>query len=236
MNLVYVLQVVFSLIMLSYVSWLDLKSREIDEKIWLYFSPIVVFILFDYKYINVLLFAYSFSVTVVVLLLIYKYSLMGGADVFAMSILGLANSSVRPFFFPKLSVVGLEPITVILYTSIVISLSVLVNFVRNYRHTKGLPLSKRLVLAMSGRKVKVRDFLNSKFLFPLTVIDESGKEELRLTFYVDEDDKEWRERYAELVKKGVITKDTVIWVAYGLPVLPYITLGYVISLISGIPI
>ncbi len=222
--------------MLVYVSILDLKSREIDTKVWLYFSPLALFFLFDYKSLDLFLFAYSFGVTVAILFFFYKYSLMGGADVFAMIILSLANSSVRPIFFPELSEAGLEPITVILYASVVITISVLVNFFRNYKQTAGLPLSTRLVLAMSGRKVKVREFLNSKFLFPLTLIDDNGKESLRLSFYVDEDDRVWREKYAELVKKGVITEDTTIWVAYGLPVLPYITTGYVLSLIVGIPI
>jgi preflagellin peptidase FlaK len=161
---------------------------------------------------------------------------MGGADLFVMIILGLADSSVHPLFYSLFSIMGMEPLIIMLFASLIIFISAIVNFIRYYRYTTGLPMSKRIILAISGRRMKVKDFINSKFLFPLSEIDDNGNENLRTSFSVEEDDKEWRDRYAKLVANGIVSEDKMVWVAYGIPVLPFILFGYIISLIVGIPI
>jgi len=222
--------------MLVHVSILDVKYREIDTKIWLFYSPLVLFFIYNIKFLNIYLFLYSFIVTILILYFFYRLSFMGGADLFVMIILGLADSSVHPLFYSFFSIIGMEPIIIMLFASLLVFMFVIINFIRYYKYTVGLSISKRILLSISGKRMKIKDFINSKFLFPLSVIDDKGNESLRTSFSVDEDDREWRDKYTKLVLKNIINEDKVIWVAYGIPVLPFILFGYIVSLIIGIPI
>ncbi len=224
------------MLMLVHVSILDIRYREVDTKIWLFYSPLALFLIYDIRFLDIFLFLYSFIVTILILYFFYRLSFMGGADLFVMIILGLADSSVHPLFYSLFSIMGMEPLIIMLFASLIIFISAIVNFIRYYRYTTGLPMSKRIILAISGRRMKVKDFINSKFLFPLSEIDDNGNENLRTSFSVEEDDKEWRDRYAKLVANGIVSEDKMVWVAYGIPVLPFILFGYIISLIVGIPI
>ncbi|AWR96995.1 peptidase A24 [Acidianus sulfidivorans JP7] len=239
MIFIYLLQVIFTIIMLLHTSILDLKSREIDLKIWAIYSPIVIFVIFYIKSVNIFLYSYSLGISSILLYIFYRFSLMGGADIFAILISGLANAEVYPLLpvFPTsyLSKLGIEPLTIMLYSSILIFLMSLVNLIRNFNYTHGLSLSQRILIGLSAKRIKVKDFLNSEFLFPLTQIKENGEKELRTTFSIEEDDKEWREKFRELLNSGKIKEDEYIWVAYGIPVIPYILLGYILSLILGFP-
>mgnify|MGYP001772522679 CR=1 FL=1 len=236
-EVIYILQIVLTSVLLLHVTYLDLKSREIDLKIWLFYSPLVLLFLFQYKNLNIFLYLYS-AITVNVLLLVFYYiSLMGGADLFLSLILSLSNASVRPLFFEKFSIIGLEPLTILLYSSLLILLTSIGNLLRNYSYTKGYSMKLRLILALSGRRIKVKDFLNSRFLFPLTQIDESSRQiTIRTAFLVEEDDAEWRKKFSDYVQKGLIKEEDYIWVTWGVPVIPFMTLGYFISLISGLPL
>lgn len=223
--------------MLFHVTLLDIKTREVDLKIWLIYFPLVVFFVFNYDKLNLFLFLYSVFTINVLILIFYYVSLMGGADLFLSLILSFSNASVTPIFFPRFSTIGLEPLTIILYSSLLIFITSLGNFLRNLPLIRGYPAKIRLILAFSGRRIKVRDFLNSKFLFPLTQIDESsGQITIRSTFSVDEDDAEWRKRFSEYVRKGLIKEDDYIWVTWGVPVIPFIAMGYFMSLVIGLPL
>ncbi|ABP96230.1 MULTISPECIES: A24 family peptidase C-terminal domain-containing protein [Metallosphaera] len=232
---IYLLQVLLSVVMLLHTSILDLRYREVDPKIWLIYSPLIAFLYFDIHEVNLFIYLYSIVAVLAVFFGFYVISFMGGADLFAIIILGLANASVHPLLFSGLSQQGMEPLIVVLYSSVLIVLSGIINFARNFKYTSGLPLGTRLVLSFTARRIKVKQFLRSKFLFPLTEIDESGSESLRMGFSVDEDDSHWRDLYAKLVREGKLEEERYIWVAWGVPVLPFILLGYLISLVIGLP-
>jgi preflagellin peptidase FlaK len=221
--------------MLIHVSILDLKYREVDFKIWLIYLPLVLFFIFYVHRIDLFLYSYSLGVSVFVLYMFYKLSLMGGADLMAILIIGLSNPSVYPLFFPTFSELGMEPLIVILYSSISVFLVSLYNLVKYFKYTKGMPFSKRIILALSAKRIKVKDFLNSSFLFPLTQVDDNGNVTLRSTFSIEEDDKEWKQKFRKLVEERRISEDSYIWVAWGVPVLPFMLIGYLLSLILGFP-
>lgn len=237
--ILYVLQILLTLVMLIHTSILDIKYREIDLKIWAIYSPIVIFIIISIKNVNLFLYFYSMGISLVLLYVLYRLSLMGGADFFALLILGLANPITHPIYpiLPGsyLSELGIEPLLVMMYSSALIFLVSLFNFIRNFKYTSGLSLSQRILISLSAKRIKVKDFLNSKFLFPLTQINENGEKTLRTSFSIEEDDKEWREKFRNLLSEGKIKEDDYIWVAYGIPVIPYIFLGYVLSVIIGFP-
>lgn len=223
--------------MLLHTSYLDIKSREVDLKIWLFYSPLIFLFIFQYHNLSLFLFLYSVLTTNVLILIFYWLSLMGGADLFLSLILSFSNASVRPLFFSTFSSIGLEPLIVLLYSSALILLDGIVNLLRNFKYTSDYSFGTRLTLALSGKRITVKEFLNSKFLFPLTQIDEhTGTITLRTTFSVEEDDAEWRKKFKEYVEKGLIKEDDYIWVMWGVPVIPFIALGYFLSLIVGLPI
>ncbi|AOL16211.1 peptidase A24 [Sulfolobus sp. A20] len=222
--------------MLIHTSILDLKYREVDPKIWLYYVPLCVFIVFDYHYLFLPLYLYSFAIVNVLFYLLYRFSLIGGADVFLNVILGLSNSTVFPLVRSPLSVIGLEPLLIVLYASVLILLASVFNFIKQYKFTRNLPFLKRIIFALSARRIKVRDFINSKFLFPLTTINEKGEVTIRDYFSIEEDDKYWRDKYRKLVEEGKVSEDDYIWVAWGIPVIPFVLLGYFLSITVGFPI
>jgi len=43
------------------------------------------------------------------------------------------------------------------------------------------------------------------------------------------------EKYAELLERGVIKESSEIWVTWGVPVIPFFLIAYVISLVVGLP-
>ncbi|AHC50657.1 peptidase A24 [Sulfolobus acidocaldarius SUSAZ] len=236
MNLIYLLQIVLTCIMLAHTSYLDIKKREVDLKIWAIYAPLVIFFVFNYPHLNLFLYLYSVITVNLVMYFLYRFSMMGGADLILSIILSLSNATTYPIFFPSLSSEGFEPFLIILYGSIIILLSGLVNLFRNLKYTKGYSLMVRLNLAISAKRIKVKDFLSSKFLFPLTVIDEKGNQNIRTSFDVEEDDEEWRKLYREYVERGLIKEEDYIWVMWGVPVIPFFFIGYLISLVMGFPI
>ncbi|MCG2909607.1 MAG: prepilin peptidase [Stygiolobus sp.] len=222
--------------MLAHVSYLDIKTREVDLKIWLIYMPLVAFFYFDYDKLNLFLFIYSVVSTNLLIYIFYRMSLMGGADLFLSLILSFSNSVVYPLFPSYLSERGMEPLIILLYSTFLILLIGIINAVRNLKYlNENEPLSVKLVLAFSAKRMKVKDFINSKFLFPLTQIDEKGNRSIRTTFSVEEDDAEWRKKYKDYMEKGLINGDEYIWVMWGVPVIPFIALGYILSLIIGFP-
>ncbi|PVU77163.1 peptidase A24 [Sulfolobus islandicus] len=236
MTIIYYIQVFLSILMLVHTSVLDLKYREVDPKVWIYYSPLCLFIIFNFHNLFIPIYLYSFIITNLLFLVLYKLSLLGGADLFLNVILSLANSSVTSLVPSRFSIIGLEPLIIVLYSSIAIFIFSLINFIKYYRYVRNLPFSKRVLLALSAKRIKIRDFINSKFLFPLTEIKEDGSITLREYFSVEEDDKYWRELYSKLVNEGKISADMYIWVAWGIPVIPFMLIGYIISLSIGFPI
>ncbi|QKQ99684.1 peptidase A24 [Metallosphaera tengchongensis] len=221
--------------MLFHTSVLDLKYREVDPKIWLYYSPLSLFIIFNLQSLNLFIYLYSLFAVLAVFFAFYLVGFMGGADLFAIMILSLANAKTSPLFFGHFSKLGMEPLIVVLFSSALIVASGIVNFLTTFKYTAGMGLYSRLILSLTAKRVRMDKFLKSKFLFPLSVIDENGNESVRIGFSVEENDSDWRERYRELVSKGIVSPDRYIWVAWGVPVIPFIFLGYVLSLFVGIP-
>ncbi|MGC9105230.1 MAG: A24 family peptidase C-terminal domain-containing protein [Thermoprotei archaeon] len=234
--LIYPVQIAYTLVMLVVTSVFDIKYREVPNKLWIPFLPLAIFTYLEWPYVNPIVFVYSVAVSVVLLLVMAKAGLMGGADVVLILLLGLGNPIVLPPLFPRLSLLGGEAITVVIYTSVSIVLWGLVNALRNARDVSSLSGGSKWVIAFSGKKMTVGEFLKSRFYFPLTEIDESGNVRLRTHFKVEEDDAYWRKRFEVLLRRGVVREDTEIWVAWGVPVIPFFLIGYVVSLVVGLPL
>ncbi|BBG24586.1 A24 family peptidase C-terminal domain-containing protein [Sulfuracidifex tepidarius] len=237
MDALNILQVLLSLVMLAHTSYLDIKYREVNPLIWVFYSPLVIFGFLNFHYLNLFLFAYSYIITSIVILVFYYLSLLGGADLFLLIILNLANAHMNTLMGDSFLISeGIEPLIVLIYSLVPITIAGLINVLRNYRYTpQNFNLKNRLLLAFSGKQITVKKFLGSKFVFPLTEIDPEGKKQIRLSFSIDEDDSEWRKKFKELLDSGVLREEDKIWVAWGVPVIPFILLGYSVLLIIGFP-
>ena len=223
--------------MLIHTSYLDIKYREVNPKIWLIYSPLILFFFINFQRLNLFLFFYSYIISSILIFIFYYFSLLGGADLFLLLILNLANAHVRSLLGDSYFInSGMEPLIVIIYSLIPIVIVGLGNLLFNLHKTpKDLSLKTRMTLAFSGRQMTIKEFLNSKFVFPLTEIDQNGSRQVRLSFSIEEDDSEWRKRYEKLLKEGLVREDEKIWVAWGVPVIPFILLGYSLLIIFGFP-
>jgi len=234
MDWAYLVQLLGTTVMLTHVAISDLRKREVKDLVWLIYSPLLILVYFERGSFSPLIYAYTIAATSLTTFAMYKFGLMGGADVIGAAMVSALNPSVSPLFFPLLSRAGMDGLVVLLYTSLMIALTGLWNLFRNLRYTSGLPFMKRLSLAFSGRRVTVSQFINSKFLFPLT--EDPVSQELRTTFSIEEDDSQWREKFRRMLAEGKVREDTMIWVTWGVPVLTFMLFAYLLSLLIGLPV
>jgi len=80
------LRKILCLIMLTISSYEDIKTREVDDKIWIFFIPIgIIITLFEFflKFIDfsyLILYFISILIAIIVSIIIYYSKLVGGAD------------------------------------------------------------------------------------------------------------------------------------------------------------
>lgn len=215
---------------LAYASYRDLKYRDIPELTWLPAAIIALAInLYAGNYTPIRT-ALSLLPPIMVLILAFL-DMIGGADFLALLLIAIAH----PRFI-------LFPISLLtLFYSILIPLAlVLLYFIINafiYREelskircVKG----KKYYLYFLGRPMKIKEYLKSEFIYPLT-IPKSANEvvfECRPTFSIAEEEIKHKEEIKKLIEDGLIDEDTVIWVTPALPHVAFIFIGYVIALIT----
>jgi len=232
--------------MLLYTSFLDLKSREIEPRIWLYYGiPLAFLTVIEAFFTNVpvklFLFSLFFGLITVGGLsgVLYYVGLLGGGDVFGLIVIGIAHP-VNPihYIYPsKLTSIIFPPIiTTLLFASLAASaLSIIIFFNNILRHRKDLARlpSKSLKIAylFTATPIKAGDLVEKKFWYPLERPWEKNR--FRLNFNVEEDDAILRGKINSLIKEGRIESKTKIWSTYGIPFIIYIFLGYIIMLIGG---
>jgi len=108
-NMFSYLRKILCLIMLLICSYKDIKTREVDDRIWLIFSPIgIIITLFEFflKFIDfsyLILYFISILITIIVSIIIYYSKFVGGADsksLISISFLDLINlnkNTIHPF-------------------------------------------------------------------------------------------------------------------------------------------
>jgi len=231
--------ITLSLITLSIATFKDIKSREIDLWVWLIPTPAILINLYilvisklsmSFRLITVLLSLLPALITFFLALL----NLMGGADFLAFLVLGLAN--VNLLFFKTIPIALL----VFVITAILMIVYPLRYFFsnifrwRNELSKLNIPTLKKVAMAFIGRPVKVKEYFNMKFHYPLTlyeVVNDRLMCNVRLNFKIDEEPEEHIRKLKELINNGFINEETIIWVTYGIPTIPIILVSYVISLI-----
>lgn len=247
-HLISYMRLFVTIAVLSILSIQDVKNREISSTLvysYLGFS-IVVFIIhsitndlsFDLKLFYSLV---SFASTTGVFLALYFVGLVGDGDVYVSSALGIC------FTYPDaytITIVGEgvfpPPLIIILYStsvSLLLMISYLItNIFKNRDEIRRVPFKYRLILPLVAKAVKIGDYIEGKYkyFYPLEIlrIDAENKlsTEFRLFVELRED---YRMYLKDLVRKGLIHKDDRIWVTYGLPMILYMYIGFILFVLLG---
>jgi preflagellin peptidase FlaK len=240
-------------VFLVYASWSDLKTREVNNKVWIILGPLALaltafqFLCFSSQPIQLLQsFILSFVVTSALAVAVFYAGGFGGADAKALMCIALALpvypnhllSQPAELFSP------LFPLTIFTNSVLLGALSVFYALIRNLmwkvRNKGGFfdgleteSFGRKILALVSGYKVKLSR-LKSGHLYPLEDVEVEDDGEIKrklLVFPRDEEGEEIISRIVENVKEEKIKSG--VWATPGLPLLIFITAGLIISLAYG---
>ena len=235
-------RILLSIIMLGYTSWVDIKTREIYDLVWIIFGGLGLALnIYEvvtgvYTVIDVVVpVAFAAGISIVLGFI----GLFGGADVLAFIALSLLNPFPPMIVHPLLGIVSrIYPITMVSNSALAgVSMS-LVILARNLAFAlqgenlfSGNNVSgfKKFVLLFSGYRIDMDQVKGPPFQYPLEVPSEEGEDRKLVVMPNINDDGAAVSAFNELRNQGV----TRTWVSYTLPFLLFISVGYVLSIIFG---
>jgi preflagellin peptidase FlaK len=212
-----IVRILVAIVMLGLASLIDLKKREINDKLWIIFSCIAVLLLFassdfwhDLKTTGLSL------VVSPIALILWRFGIFGGADALCLIVLaGLAPmSSVTPS--------QVSPFTTLENASILTVIPLFINLGRNVTSMirgndifNGIDESnlKKMLAMFVGYRTK-----NPKHSFCIEQIID-GRRHL-----------DFSPKHAE---KTLFCYKSDVWVTPGLPYVLYITGGFIIQIMYG---
>ncbi len=223
--------ILITLATLLIASYYDVKTREIAEFLWI--PALVISAILTYLTVKPNTLVIIFSLIPALLLLIFMlFGLIGGADFLAMLLIGIST--------PYLNVLPISLLT-LLYSLLIPSAMIIYNFAVNVvRYWDAYLMldcgtASKWVLLFLGRPMKVSSFIKSNFLYPLTVprchLDDYDVI-CRTSFDINEDFKENINHVNICLSKGYLKYDDYIWVTPALPHVFFITIGYLLALIT----
>lgn len=245
------LQVFVSLAFLLYASWSDLKTREVSNKVWVFFAVLGLPLSLMYLYLNfstdmLYLYLITYGVMSALALLFCFVGLYGGADAWALICLSL-TLPLYPYTLIQWTYVPyIFPLSVFSNAVILAALSAIYVLLRNFlwrlkvkkQIFEGLEReskSRKFLALFTGYKIPIGKLKKSALsLLPIedVQVSESGKTERNLVLLPDiEDTENSVERILDAVKRG--EKIDWVWVTPGLPMLVFITAGLITALILG---
>jgi len=236
-----VLRVTLSIMMFGYVAYKDVKTREVNDLIWIVFGVaalgIDVFEVYSGALdLSLLVVAVGFSV---LFALVTGYTgLFGGADLLAFVVIGLLNP-IAPLalFQPILYTPILYPLTVISNSAMISASGVFLVLIYNLSSRGGnmifegyseVTSLRKVILMMTGLRKDITKVRGPPFEYPLEAVNEVGTVKLILKPNLS-DDADASNTFNRLRSIG----RRHVWVAYSLPFLLVLGVGYVSSIIFG---
>ncbi|GBC75657.1 hypothetical protein HRbin06_00977 [archaeon HR06] len=203
--------------MLLYTSFLDVKKREVEDKVWIIFS--LIGIILNYSQYEIISYLFSLGITAAISFSLYFLGFYGGADAKAL----ITLSFILPYYPANYSFHTIAPIITLtngIFITLTLPLSfILINTLKIIRGEKIFEgfeeegkLKKLIAIILGFRSKKVR-----KFMFPLEK-EEEGKRRFDFKLlgwyndYVQEEDK---------------------WVTPAIPLLVFISLGFLFMILFG---
>jgi hypothetical protein len=230
--------------MLGYTSWVDLKTREIYDMVWIVFGGLGLMIALYEVYggtLSLVWFVIVVLVSSAISIGLGYLGLFGGADVLAFITLAVLHPMPLRDLEPFLGVVSpLFPLTLFSNSALAGASYSLVLLVRNLTSTlqgrnlfNGLedePFWRKLAVLVTGLKLGVGSVRGPPFQYPLEMPATDGGHGRRLILMPDiQDDDSAVEAFKALKDSGV----KEVWVSNTLPFLVYIAIGYILALALG---
>lgn len=237
-------RILLSLMMLGYASWIDLRTREIYDLVWVVFGAFGLIIAVYEVYSGTLSLtglAIPVVFSVVVSFALGYLGLFGGADVLAFITLAVLNPCAPRGIEPYLGISSIiYPLTLFSNSALAGASFAVVLFTRNltlsvngralFEGYASEPLWRRLVMMATGYKIEVGEVRGPPFQYPLELPPEEGAQGRRLILLPDiEDDDAAEEVFRRLREAGYID----LWVSYTLPFIVFIAIGYLLTLFVG---
>ena len=250
-------RILVSIVFLTYASWSDYRTREVSNRVWMLYGPLaLVLSLIDfilYEPSRLPFFGFSFGVTAVVAIILFYSGGFGGADSKALMCIALALPFSTKTVFQPLIPSGVSPLSVILFPIVIFSNGVLLAaatglyllFYNFYWHKKfrrkifedtlaSESIGKRLLAMITGRRTHVSELKEKWHFYPMEDVEEDTRGLTKRSLVViprDEGRDEIVEHLSTAVESGKI--NAYVWTTPGLPMLIFITLGFVVSLLFG---
>ncbi len=214
------IRIAICLITLIIASIMDLRKREISDKVWLGSGIISIIInIIDYNNVNILNYLITLGIISILSYIIYRTGLFGGADAKALIIISL----LIPTYNINNSIHNIVPLVVLTNSLLLTLFNITHNIIRNsisllkgddIFHGFNASFLKKLLAFMIGFRVSK---ING-YLFLMEEQCTNGKKQFRFNINA----------YDEFAQD---TKD--VWVTPALPFIIYITIGFVIMLVYG---
>ena len=234
---------------LGYGSWSDIKTREVSNIVWLLFAPIGTTLTVARLYFSPELLWISLGSIIVATsfaLLLFYSGVFGGADAKGLICIGISIPTLPEdillsanFFHPFFPVVVLSNSFLV---AVSMALYILVRNLFWKYSTRGSlflglekePPWKKVFALVSGYKADFKEVEEQVYLYPLEeVVESGGAIERRLNLFV-EAEVERQDLLGKLrpyVEKAVIPRE--IWATPGLPMLVFVTIGFISALVLG---
>ncbi|MGC9009238.1 MAG: A24 family peptidase C-terminal domain-containing protein [Sulfolobales archaeon] len=220
---------IVALIMLAIGSYSDIRTREIDPKLWIFFGAIASIIYITRLGENDLLIytLLSFPAPLMVFLLAFL-RFMGYADFFAFLVLvflipkPLNEDLILP---PSIIILLLSDLILLLY---LVPMSIASVKYRSFIAEKCGSRLKTFLVILTGYPLSIEKYLASKYMFPLVYPVKESSETLwicRSTFDIEEEPDHYKDLFKKLISEDPLLKDQIIIVSWGAPYVFYLFLG-----------
>jgi preflagellin peptidase FlaK len=239
-----IIQVLVSFSFLIIASILDIKDREIPNILWKIFIPISVVIVISNLYLNpnnLLLTLISIVTTTTISLIIFYLGLYGGADVKALITLSISHpiSLNTLYIFPLLPIISLNT----LYIFPLLPISALNNSLFIMTLFFPTAIIRNLYWKIKNRKSLFEGLENEPFLKKvgalLFCIKKSKSEIKPYHIIAERSEESKRKKTLHIFQKIPESNTNVddisddIFILFSLPMLPFLTLGYLITIMTG---
>jgi preflagellin peptidase FlaK len=249
-------KVTLSLAFLLYASWSDYKTREVSNRVWAFYAPLAFFLSLSELLLSepskLPFFALSFGVTAAFAIVLFYTGAFGGADSKALMCIALALPFFPETLFTPIFASGISPLAQNLFPLTIFSNAVLFAaasgiymLLRNliwriktgkkiFEGTLGTEsIGKKILVMITGYKVSVAKLKEKWHVYPMEDVEEGEAALKRKLVVVPRDERrdEIVERLSKAVDAGKI--DTYVWATPGLPMLIFVTIGFIVALLLG---
>lgn len=249
-------RMVVALVFLFHASWLDYKTREVSNVVWIIFAPVafaLTFIeLYLYDFSQISLYGLCFGLTAVFSIALFYSGGFGGADSKALMCLALAlpfypqkpfapiigeNSPISQTFFP-ITVFSNSVLFAAASAVFMLAYNVIWHAKKRENIFEGTHRTesfwKKILVLITGYKMPIAKLKEKWHIYPLEDIEENTEGQLKRKLIIlpkDEGRDEIIKRLDTAINAGEIQEK--IWATPGLPMLIFVTAGLVTALLLG---